>query len=203
METWITVLDRAGIVAFAFAGVEVGVSRRMDVFGLLVMGLVTALGGGIIRDMLLGDVPLAFERTDYLLWALGAAAGAIVLAMVGWRLPRFLVALADAGGLGVFAVAGALAATEADLGVLPAALLAILTATGGGVVRDLLAMRLPAVLWTEVNATAAAAGGVVAWSLEGEGRPAAVVTGVGVTAVLALAGRIWDLHLPVPRPRER
>ena len=200
---WVALLDRAGIVAFTIAGVEVGVSRRMDLFGLLVMGLVTALGGGIVRDMLLGEVPFAFERDDYLFWALGAVAAATLLAVAGRRLPKGLVALADCGGLGAFAVAGAFAAEQAGLGLVPAALLAILTATGGGVIRDLLAMRLPAVLWTEVNATAAAIGGAIAWSLADVSEPAATALGIVAASTIALAGRVWDLRLPVPHTHER
>jgi uncharacterized membrane protein YeiH len=64
-------------------------------------------------------------------------------------------------------------------------------------------MRLPAVLWTEVNATAAALGGVTVWLLQDAESAAAIGTGAGLAAAVALAGRVWDLHLPVPRPRER
>ena len=135
--------DRIGIVAFAIAGVAVGVRRRMDLFGLLAIGMLAAIGGGAVRDVLLGDLPRALTRTDYLAFAAGAAVLAIVAAWLGWRWPDRLLALADAIGTGAFAVAGALLAREAGLDWPAAVVLAILTATGGAVLRDVLANRIP------------------------------------------------------------
>jgi uncharacterized membrane protein YeiH len=191
-------LDRAGIVAFAFSGVEVGVRRRLDIFGLLVMGSVTATGGGLMRDVVLGRVPLVLDRPDYLLWALGASLLASLLIWRKRRYPRFLLAIADAAGLGAFATAGALAGIQADLSVMAVVLLAILTATGGGVVRDLLADRVPLVLRSEVNATAAAAGGLAVWFAEPVSPGAAALLGVSVTALLRVGGLAFNVHLPHP-----
>ncbi len=98
----IGVLDRAGIVAFAFSGVEVGVRRKLDIFGLLVMGAVTSTGGGLMRDIVLGRLPLVVDRPDYLLWALGAS---LVASMLIWRrrrYPRFLLAAMAAAVTGGF-----------------------------------------------------------------------------------------------------
>ncbi|GMV84944.1 MAG: membrane protein [Dehalococcoidia bacterium] len=194
----IGVLDRAGIVAFAFSGVEVGVRRKLDIFGLLVMGAVTSTGGGLMRDIVLGRLPLVVDRPDYLLWALGAS---LVASMLIWRrrrYPRFLLAIADAAGLGAFATAGALAGIQAELSILAVLLLAILTATGGGVVRDLLADRVPLVLRSEVNATAAAAGGLAVWFAEPVSPGGAALLGVSVTALVRVAGLAFNLHLPHP-----
>jgi len=80
------VLDRVGLVAFAFSGVEVGVRRRLDVFGLLVMGVITATGGGVMRDVILGHVPLLLAEPDYFLWALGGATAGICSRGEGVRL---------------------------------------------------------------------------------------------------------------------
>ena len=70
-------LDRAGIVAFAFSGVEIGVRRRLDIFGLLVMGIVTSTGGGAMRDVVIGRVPLVFERPVTLYVHTSAKIGAV------------------------------------------------------------------------------------------------------------------------------
>jgi uncharacterized membrane protein YeiH len=198
----IGVLDRVGIVAFAFSGVEVGARRRLDVFGLLVMGVVTATGGGVMRDVILGRIPLALERPDYLLFAVASAAVAILFLWRNRRVPRALVGVADAAGLGAFAAAGALAAIETDLSVVGAVLMAMLTATGGGVLRDLLASRVPLVLRSEINATAAGLGGLCVWLLEPVSVGLAAVLGVAIAAGLRLAGLALGLNLPRPGSRE-
>ena len=194
----IGILDRAGIVAFALSGVEVGFRRRLDVFGLLVMGVVTATGGGLMRDVVLGRLPLVIDHADYLLWAVGASMAAILLVWRRRRVPQLLLAVADAGGLGAFATAGALAAIRADLALPAVILLAMLTATGGGVVRDLLADRVPLVLRSEVNATAAGLGGFCLWLAEPVSTGGAALLAVSATALLRVAGQAFNLHLPVP-----
>ena len=194
----IGVLDRVGIVAFALSGVEVGVRRRLDVFGLLVMGVVTATGGGLMRDVVLTRLPLVLDRPDYLLWAAGSSLFAILLVATQRRIPRFLLAVSDAAGLGAFATAGALAGIAAGLSLPAVMILAVLTATGGGVIRDLLADRVPLILRSEVNATAAALGGLAVWFFEPVSNGGAALLGVSVTALVRVAGLAFDLHLPHP-----
>lgn len=192
-------LDRVGAVAFAISGVQTGLRRNFDIFGLWVMGLVTATGGGVTRDVVLDRQPLILARPDYLLWA---SAGAVLAIALAWRerpYPQLLVAIAETGGLGAFAVAGALAAINTGQGWSGAALMAILTATGGGVIRDLLADRVPLVLHSEVNATAAGLGGLVTWAAVDMSSGAAALLGLSVTALVRAAGMAFDLHLPRPR----
>jgi uncharacterized membrane protein YeiH len=199
----VLILDRAGIVAFALSGVEVGMRRHLDVLGLLVMGVVTSLGGGITRDILLGRIPLALDRPDYMLWALGAASVAILLFGTRRRVPRLILAVAAAGGLGVFATAGAFAALNAELPLTAVVILAMVTATGGGVIRDLLADRVPMVLRAEVNATAAGLGGVAVWALAPYSSGLALIAGILVTAGVRAASAAFNIHLPVPGGRPR
>lgn len=195
----VTVFDRIGIVAAAFSGVEIGVRRRLDVFGLLVMGVVTATGGGLLRDLLLTRLPFVIEREDYLLWATAASVAAILIVSVGQSIPRPLLAVADSVGLGAFAAAGALAGIAADVGLPAIILLSIVTATGGGVIRDLLAARVPLVLRSEVRASAAAIGGLVVWLVEPASNEAAAFAGALAAAAVRLISIAFDLHLPVPR----
>lgn len=193
------VLDRVGAVAFAISGVQAGVRRNFDVFGLWVMGLVTATGGGVMRDVILDRQPLVLARPDYLLWATGGAVFAMALAWRTRPYPRAVVTIAETGGLGAFAVAGALAAINAGEGWSGALLMAILTATGGGVIRDLLANRVPLVLHSEVNATAAGLGGLATWAAYDVSSGAATLLGLSVAALVRAAGVAFDLHLPRPR----
>jgi len=191
-------LDRAGAVAFAISGVQAGVRRNFDIFGLWVMGLVTATGGGVMRDVILDRPPLILARPDYLLWASAGAILAMVLAWRGRPYPRLLLALAETGGLGAFAVAGSLAAINTGQGWSGALLMAILTATGGGVIRDLLADRVPLVLHSEVNATAAGLGRLATWAAFDISSGTATLLGLSVTALVRAAGVAFNLHLPRP-----
>jgi uncharacterized membrane protein YeiH len=206
LDEIITLADWIGIVAFAISGVAVGVRRQLDLYGLLALGLTTAIGGGATRDVLLGDVPRAFTdaNAEYLLFATAASAAAIVAAALEWRLPDRLLAAADAAGTGAFAVTGALLAREAGLAWPAGIVLAILTATGGGVLRDLLANRVPMVLRTELNATGAALGGIVAFSFADQSDAGAAVAGAVVAAAISLAGHARYGRLPrLGRTRSR
>lgn len=196
-------LDRVGIAAAALSGVEVGVRKRLDVFGLVVMGVVTATGGGLIRDVVAGRVPFVISHPDYLLWALISSSIAILVLALGRRVPAPLLAVAAAVGLGAFAAAGALVAIEAGLSFPAAVILAIVTATGGGVIRDLLAAQVPLVLRSEVNATAAGLGGAVVWMLEPWSTGFAALAGLGVAALLRVVTLAFDIHLPIPGTRDR
>ncbi len=197
----VTILDRVGIVAFAISGVEVGARRRLDIFGLLVMGVVTATGGGLMRDVVLMRLPFVIDHADYLLWAGGSTALAIAVVALNRRISRTLLAVADAAGLGAFAVAGALAGLEAGLEIPAVILLAILTGTGGGVLRDLMADRVPLVLRSEINATAAAVGGLTVWAVEPASVGLAALAGAMVTAMVRVGGIAFDINLPVPGMR--
>jgi len=193
--TLVAIADRVGIVAFAVSGVAVGRRAGMDLFGLATLGLVAAIGGGVLRDVLLGDLPRALANTDYLLYAAGASAAAIAFGAWGGRLPIAILDAADAVGIGAFAPTGALLAMEAGLDWPAAVALAILTATGGGVLRDMLTTRLPHVLQAELNATASALGGACAFLLRRD-PTAALLVGSAVTTAVSLVGHRGWLRMP-------
>jgi uncharacterized membrane protein YeiH len=194
----IGVLDRAGLVAFAVGGVEVGFRRRFDLFGLLVMGVVAATGGGVMRDVVLNRTPLVLDRPDYILWPIVASVVAIAFLWRRRRPPRTILAVVEAAGSGAFAVAGALAAIGADLPVTAVVLLAMLTATGGGVIRDVLADRIPQVLVVEVSATAAGLGGLAVWLFEPTSPGGAAIFGMLTVATVRVAATVFAIHLPAP-----
>ncbi|MGD9934498.1 MAG: trimeric intracellular cation channel family protein [Dehalococcoidia bacterium] len=195
------VFDRVGIVAFAYSGVAIGMRRQLDIFGLVVLGVVTCLGGGVIRDLLLNSTPLMLIREDYLVLAVASSAAAIPL-IARSRMPvDGVLLLCRAVGLGAFASAGALAAISSDL-TLPAVLiLAVVTATGGGVIRDVLADDVPAVLRAEINATAALCGGAAVWLLHRFDPAWASLAGAVLVASGVVAAGRFGLQLPHPEPR--
>jgi uncharacterized membrane protein YeiH len=152
------VLELSGIFVFAISGGLVAVRKKLDIFGVLVLAGATGLGGGFLRDVLIDATPpAALADWRYLLVPTAAGALTFVFHPTLGRMER-LVNVFDAAGLGLFCVTGALKAVEHGLGPVPAALLGMVTGIGGGIVRDLLAGRVPVVFSSELYATPALAG---------------------------------------------
>ncbi|WP_219464270.1 trimeric intracellular cation channel family protein [Nonomuraea rhizosphaerae] len=140
------ILDLAGIFVFALSGALMGVRKRLDMVGMAVLAEMTALGGGIVRDLILNVRPAAFESTGYVL--VPVAATAIVFFWhphVARVMPAILVL--DAAGLGLFCAVGTEKALGFGLSPLHAALLGVTTAVGGGMLRDVLAGEIPTLLY--------------------------------------------------------
>jgi len=197
--TLVGIFDRVGIVAFAYSGVAVGMRRNLDIFGLVVLGVVTCLGGGAIRDLLIDRTPLVLVREDYFALAVGASVASIPLISRS-RVPLDgVLLLCRAVGLGAFASAGALAAISAGLPFPAILILAVVTATGGGVLRDLLADDVPAVLRAEVNATAALCGGAVVWLLHPLNPAWASLVAATLVACAVVLAQRFGVQLPRPQ----
>ncbi len=165
------VAEYAGTIVFAVSGVLAVGRGRLDWFGAIVVGIVTAIGGGTIRDVILGNTPVFWvDELGYLAAATAGAVLAIPLAgsLAGGPAKRFDESLqvADAAGLALFSVVGASITLGLgfDGGVALAA--GVITGAGGGVIRDLLADRTPLVLQGEIYATAALAGTAVFVALD-------------------------------------
>jgi uncharacterized membrane protein YeiH len=140
-----TVLDLTGVFANGLLGGAVARSQHMDMFGFAAMGLVSGLGGGIIRDVLLQHgTPAALVHPAYIPTALAGAAVAFVIRIEHKAWDRVFL-LVDAAAISLWATAGALITLAAGLGWLPAVLLGTITAIGGGVTRELMLQRVPAV----------------------------------------------------------
>ncbi|MFI9205476.1 trimeric intracellular cation channel family protein [Streptomyces sp. NPDC053048] len=139
-------LDLAGIFVFAISGALLAVRKNFDVFGMAVLAEVTALGGGLLRDLIIGAVPpAAFTDLGYFLTPLVATAIVFFLHPEVERITK-AVNVFDAAGLGLFCVAGTVKAYGHGLGLTFAATLGLATAVGGGVLRDILAHEVPSLL---------------------------------------------------------
>ena len=159
-----SVADHAATALFAIEGATAGVVAGLDVLGVLVVGFCTALAGGILRDVLLGDVPpAAFRSPSRIVVALAGAGFTCLVATELREVPVGLIAVFDAGGLALFAVTGAQKALEHRSNGLVVVILGTMTAVGGGVVRDILLNRVPLVLSGDFYATAAAAGALAVY----------------------------------------
>lgn len=197
----LVVTDLVGIGVFAVTGALVGVRKELDVFGVLVLALTTGLGGGFIRDVLIGAIPpAALQDWRYLLVPVVAGLMTFWFHPAVRRLER-AINVFDAAGLALFGVAGALKAMDYGLGPLPATLMGLVTGVGGGMLRDLLTGRVPAVMQRgELYAIPTAAGAAVA-AFGGElGLGNFLVATLGATLCfvwrLLAMWRHW--HAPVP-----
>jgi uncharacterized membrane protein YeiH len=156
------VVDLLGTYVFAVEGAMTAIRANLDLLGLLVLSFATALGGGIIRDMLIGAVPPNSIR-DWRYGTTALAGGGTVFFFYQFfqSVPQPLMITLDAAGLALFAVAGAEKALEFGINPLIAVLMGGLTGVGGGTIRDVLLAQVPAVLRTDVYAAAALAGAIV------------------------------------------
>lgn len=195
------VLDLAGTFAFALNGALTAVRvARVDIVGVVTLGMITALGGGIIRDVLLGSLPPStFSDWRYLVVA---AVGGLLAFALSRQLERVakLITVFDALGLSLFAVTGASKALSLGAGVGQAVLLGTITAAGGGTLRDVLVRRVPTVLSSELYAIPALAGAAVVAAAQRAGTTGLVWSLAG--AALAFTVRMLGLgfRLDAPHP---
>ncbi|MDF0532595.1 trimeric intracellular cation channel family protein [Tsukamurella sp. 8F] len=188
----LSVLNYAGIAVFAASGALIGVRKRLDVFGVWTMAVLTALGGGVARDVLIGVTPpTSFQSWQNL--TVATVAGALVFVLhPQFAVLRGSVLVLDAVGMGVFASTGALTALHHGVSPYGSALVGITTALGGGVLRDILVNEVPLLLQQRdlyaIPALSGAAATVAAYQW-GATESRALIAG----AVLATAFRLVAL----------
>ena len=198
------ILDLVGTFVFALDGALVALRiAQLDIVGAITLGMVTAIGGGVIRDVLIGAVPPAtFSDWRYLTVA---TVGGLIAFLLGHRLERLSspITVLDAAGLSLFAVIGASKALDFGLGAGQAVLLGAITGVGGGTLRDVLVRRVPAVLQSGLYAIPAIIGAaltVVAIRAEVFGLVAAVAA-AAVCFVIRMVGVRYGLNAPGPPGR--
>ncbi len=195
----IAMADIGGTAILALQGTATAMAAGLDLYGVLVIAFVASLGGGIIRDLLLGQAPPAsFRYVRYGLTVL-AAAFIVILARDGSILSSSLtVRFLDALGLGLFTVAGTEKALEFGCRSFAAVMIGIISATGGGMLRDVLLGKVPVVLRADFYATAAFGGAVVIVLMRRAGVPGelAGLAGGLICIVLRVAAIMLGWHLP-------
>ena len=203
--------EMIGAVAFAVSGAALGIRKGMDLFGVAMMGMTTAVGGGVIRDLILGQTPpRTFQDPVYAGLAAAAAVVIFIVARRGWFEGRhglydLALLVMDSLGLAAFTVTGIGAAIECgEHGAFLLVFVGVVTGVGGGVLRDVMAGDMPYIFVKHVYACASLLGAVVCVLLRGvAGESASVIAGMVCVVVLRLLSAYFRWNLPHPYPERK
>jgi len=210
MELFITCFEIVGTIAFALSGAMIGLKKKMDIFGVCVLGITTAVGGGILRDIILGITPPAvFSNPVFVLMATAAS----ILVFFSFKkkliwdrkVYEIILFLADSTGLGIFTVCGMNVAINAGFGdnVFLVVFVGVVTGVGGGVLRDVFAGDRPYIFVKHIYACAAIVGGIAAevmWPIFGAN--VSMLTGFAVITVIRICSARFRWSLPNARDFE-
>jgi uncharacterized membrane protein YeiH len=191
-------LDWFGLCVFALTGALVASRKRMDIVGFALLGSVTGIGGGTVRDVLMGALPVFWvQKPIYLLACVLVASAAFFVAHLVQSRQRLLI-WADAVGLALFSVTGADIAQNQGAGAAVAIAMGVATATFGGIIRDILSGESPVILRREIYVTAALLGASVFVTLQLLGQPKNMCLVAGFVAALLLRAAALKLNLSLP-----
>lgn len=197
-------LDLFGVAVFAASGCLAAGRKRMDVFGAIVLGLVTALGGGTLRDTLLDTGPVFWiGDTVYLLVAAGSALFTFIVVRV-ISVPWRGLLITDALGLAVFMAIGTAKALAVTDSASVAMVMGVMTGVAGGMIRDILSAEVPLILRKEIYATAALCGSLAYVVMSRLGIPDSfcLLFSATVTLLIRIAAIRWGFSLPVFKSKE-
>ena len=194
----IQILDLAGTCVFAVTGAVKGVRKHLDIFGVTVLACCVGVGGGIIRDTVIGRVPVsALANENYILVSI--VSGLVTFATAKqWMRIRSFLQIGDAAGLGIFTALGAQRAFEAGLGNTGIILCGVITAIGGGIIRDVLSGTVPVVLRSDFYATASMIGALIFCILIKFSPPFSLlfIVSAGTVTLLRLLALHYNVQLP-------
>jgi uncharacterized membrane protein YeiH len=196
---FITVIDILGTFSFAVSGAFAAMERRLDPLGVLIISFVTAIGGGTIRDVLLGDFPVAWLTNNTIAWVI--ATSTITAIFFSSTLKKFdkLLFLFDAAGLGLFTMIGIQKGLQHGLSTGICITLGTITGCFGGVLRDVLLNKVPLIFQKEIYASACIAGGILFFimrKLQMADNPA-YVAGILTTFIIRLLAVRFNWSLPL------
>ena len=206
------ILEITGTVAFAVSGAMIAIERGLDVFGVVFLGMITAVGGGILRGVLIGVFPpMAFEHRIYVFTA---AAVSILVFLIAYfarrtyfeklKLIDGINNIFDAVGLGAFAVSGTRIGLQSGFGdnAFLCVFLGMLTAIGGGLLRDMMSRSVPVVLRKRIYAIAAILGSIAYYYLRqwGVRDTLSIFLTVGLVCLIRIMATVFEWDLPVAAP---
>jgi uncharacterized membrane protein YeiH len=199
-NTWVFIAELIGVSVFAITGALAAQGKRLDILGVVVLAIVTALGGGTIRDITLNAHPVSWIANNSYLWvAVGSAVAAFIVCRYWVSYPRRILLILDAAGLALFSVLGAQKAAALGMTPIIIVMMACITGCAGGMIRDILTREIPLVLHRdgELYATCALIGAIVYVSFDGliDERLLAI-TCMAIIFMTRLAAMFGNLRLP-------
>ncbi len=195
----LTLLDYAGTFVFAISGVLTAAEKRLDFFGATVIGFVTAIGGGTLRDILLGATPVAWMQNNTYFWVIVAAVLVTILFRKQVSSLKRTLFLFDTIGIATFTMLGLKKGLLMGISPVMAVLMGLSTAVFGGVIRDILCNEVPLIFKREIYATACIAGALSYLLLNAIGLPELICESAAV--VLIIAVRIIAIRYNIALPR--
>jgi len=198
IDGFISILDYLGTIAFAVTGASKAIEHKADIFGIIVLATVVGVAGGITRDVIFGRFPTAFSDPIYI--GITVITGIVMFFLYSYFKKRMNVWLVfDAIGLGVFSIIGASIAYQiVGLDFLPIMFGGVITAIGGGILRDVIVREIPIVFVKEVYAVASLIGIVVFYAVLSSGVDMQVASIVGIVAAtgIRLLAMKYNWNLP-------
>jgi uncharacterized membrane protein YeiH len=205
MDDLLSWLELFGVVVLAISGGLQASIKQLDIVGFLLVAAAAGIGGGTLRDLLLHDGPVFWVREPLWLWLTSAAAVLVYFTAPRMERPSAALLWADALGLAAFCVVGAQAALEAGASASVAVLIGTMTATFGGLIRDVACSETPLILKKEIYVAAAGAGAAVLVAIKALDLPSPVAVAAGVAASFAIraVALIFGLSLSTYSTRPR
>ncbi|MGB5509729.1 trimeric intracellular cation channel family protein [Robiginitalea sp.] len=198
MEKIYLTVDILGTVAFAISGVLVAMEKRLDLFGVGIIALVTAIGGGTLRDLLIGNTPVTWTTTPLYMYIILGTVVVTILFQSRLKYLRKSLFLFDTIGIGFYTMIGISKGMEAGLEPLICITLGTITASFGGVLRDILCNEIPVIFRKEIYATACILGGLGYFLLRQTALPEGYAYLLGVVIVIGLRLAAVRYHIALP-----
>jgi uncharacterized membrane protein YeiH len=202
VDGFISILDYLGTIAFAVTGATKAIQHKADIFGILVLATVVGVAGGVTRDVIFGRFPTAFSDPIYV--SLTVITGVVMFFLFSYLKKRMNIWLVfDAVGLGVFSIIGASIAYQiVGLDFLPILFAGVITAIGGGILRDVFVQEIPIVFVKEVYAVASIVGIVIFYVILSFGVDMQVASVIGIVAVTGIRLLAMKYNWNLPKVRE-
>ncbi|GAA4899839.1 trimeric intracellular cation channel family protein [Flaviramulus aquimarinus] len=192
------IIDILGTIAFAISGVLVAIHKKMDLFGILIIAFVTAVGGGTLRDLLIGDTPVSWMKDITYTYIILATAVFAIIFRSKINYLRTSLFLFDTIGIGLYTLVGIEKGLHAELHPIICIALGTMTASFGGVIRDILCNEIPVIFRKEIYATACILGGITYFLLREfpiQNNVVFIIAGIVVIAIRLLAVK-YKIALP-------
>lgn len=197
-ELYLFVLNAIGLIAFSFSGAVKARIRGLDLYGIMLLGFATALGGGAIRDVMVQRIPLMLKEINYTVFCIAGILPVIILKKdITTAIYTKFFLVSDGIGLASFTTTGCIVANQVGLGAIGIIVLGMSTAIGGSIIRDVLVNEIPMVLSKEIYATCSLAGCIVFWLLSyNSGNHIAAYSSMFVVFIFRMLAIRFNWNLP-------